>query len=718
VLREPDRSRASLPPRRPVHGPGSVRLAALVAPVVVAALGACTPQRARVADVAAGEPAIFPEHYLHSIAALGYPGARRAFQVGEGSQIWNGDVALGWRWIEPAGDTMTTPVYYERDAVPVAHWTMRDGANEVAFEAAAAPVDALGDTSLMLAVRMIATRRAAGRGRFAMEAAVSNTATGPHVLPWDALDGAARRLAADRGLVRIGSRVAASLPAPARADAAGTRVATTLAAELAQGESHTWEFWMPVFPSAVAASRLAAAGAHAGIVAETRRHWREWLARASRLDTPDDTLDTAWRAALVTLIQCQERDSGRFVPMGNPLQYRDVWIRDGARVVRALAVAGLSDMAREDARSLARFQFPTGALVSQRGQLDGTGQALWAFDQATALPPSPEAARDFVPFARGAVSWIVRTRQTTRQLKLAWGGLMPFADPRDNELVRAELVGNDAWTLAGLRSARTLALRAGDVQLAGRAGTEHDAYLADFRVALARTNSADVPPSWRGPGRDWGNLSACYPTGVIAADDPRLARLDARKSTERARTGLITSGHADSLHTYLGADLAQWALLAGRPEEARRWLRGILGHSSSTLGQAEIFHRDGGFGINMPPHGTAAATLVDLVRNMIVCDVRDTLELALGGDAAWWAGTRLARAPTRFGVIDVSLGRDAAGTWTARYGAVRVPVRVRVPDGFRVAEIVTPGAHAAGRYIDGDGARGEIAFRLAPEGAR
>jgi len=153
-----------------------------------------------------------------------------------------------------------------------------------------------------------------------------------------------------------------------------------------------------------------------------------------------------------------------------------------------------------------------------------------------------------------------------------------------------------------------------------------------------------VPPSWRGPGRDWGNLTVCYPTGVIAAEDPRLARLDARKSMERARTGLISSGHADSLHTYLGADLAQWALLAGRPAEARRWLHGILAHSSSTLGQAEIFHRDGGFGLNMPPHGTAAATLVDLVRNMIVCDVRDTLELGLGGDAGWWAGTKLTRA--------------------------------------------------------------------------
>jgi hypothetical protein len=210
----------------------------------------------------------------------------------------------------------------------------------------------------------------------------------------------------------------------------------------------------------------------------------------------------------------------------------------------------------------------------------------------------------------------------------------------------------------------------------------------------------------------------CYPTGVIAAEDPRLARLDARKSVERARTGLISSGHVDSLHTVSRRRSRAVGAARRPPRGGRRWLHGILAHSSSTLGQAEIFHRDGGFGLNMPPHGTAAATLVDLVRNMIVCDVRDTLELGLGGDAGWWAGTKLTRAPTRFGVIDVSLGRGAAGTLTARYGTVRVPVRVRVPDGFQVDGVVTPGARAAGRYVEGDGARGEIAFRVTPERAR
>src|SRR5207247_7686776 len=113
----------------------------------------------------------------------------------------------------------------------------------------------------------------------------------------------------------------------------------------------------------------------------------------------------------------------------------------------------------------------------------------------------------------------------------------------------------------------------------------------------------------------------------------------------------------------------------------------------------------------LPPHGTAAAMLVDLLRDMVVCDSRDTLELALGGDPAWWDGTRLTRAPTRFGVLDITLRRAGDGRLEARYTPVPVPVRVRIPDGVRVTQVTTPGARLAGSFVEGDGVQGSIAFR-------
>jgi hypothetical protein len=181
----------------------------------------------------------------------------------------------------------------------------------------------------------------------------------------------------------------------------------------------------------------------------------------------------------------------------------------------------------------------------------------------------------------------------------------------------------------------------------------------------------------------------------------------------------VCYGPNDSLHTYLGVDLAQSSLLAGRPAEARDYLAGLLAHSSSTLGQAEIFHRKGGFGLNLPPHATAAATIVDLLRNMIVSDVGDTLELAIGAPLEWWRGTRLERAPTRFGVISVRLDQPVADRLRVRLDSSPASIRVRVPDGTRAVAALSPGTRIAdGVWIDAPQGTREIEFRIARQEAR
>jgi hypothetical protein len=472
---------------------------------------------------------------------------------------------------------------------------------------------------------------------------------------------------------------------------------------------------MPLYPTPLDPRRLADDAAHGRVTTVARRLWREFLARAAHLETPDTLVNLAWNAAIVTLVQDQERSGGRWVPIGNPFQYRDVWLRDGARVVRALAVVGLTDFALDDARTLARFQLPTGALLSQHGQLDGTGQALWAFEQVATLPPSADVARELLPVADRGARWLHQQCAMTAGLRLPWGGLLPFGDPRDCELVRAQLVGNDAWGIAGLSAAATLARLAGETALADTLAAAAAAYRARFAAALARTRHPDIPPSWQGQGRDWGAAAVGYPTRALPADDPRHERLARRMLAHGAPTGLPCYGPDDSLHTYLGADLAQVALMAGRPAVARDYLAGFLAHSSSTLGQAEIVHRDGGFGFNEPPHGTAAATLLDLLRNMIVSDQRDTLDVALAGDLAWWEGTRLERAPTRFGIVDVTLGREGADVMVARLSRAPVPVRVRVPDGVTATAAEGGAAPSAeGRWVTAPKGAVEVRFRFAP----
>jgi GH15 family glucan-1,4-alpha-glucosidase len=48
------------------------------------------------------------------------------------------------------------------------------------------------------------------------------------------------------------------------------------------------------------------------------------------------------------------------VPIGGPFHYRDVWLRDGARAMQALALCGYTDESRALAASFLRFQWPHG----------------------------------------------------------------------------------------------------------------------------------------------------------------------------------------------------------------------------------------------------------------------------------------------------------------------------------------------------------------------
>jgi len=165
------------------------------------------------------------------------------------------------------------------------------------------------------------------------------------------------------------------------------------------------------------------------------------------------------RAAEVVLLACRERRGATWLPIGGPFHYRDVWLRDGARAIQALAQWGRLDEARALAAGLIGLQLDHGPFISQRGQLDGTGQALWAFDQVASRIARPDAAdrADLERFAGAgarAWRWVVWQRELGRQAGWPFGMFMPFADPRDNELTTAQLVGNDLWTLAGCRAAR------------------------------------------------------------------------------------------------------------------------------------------------------------------------------------------------------------------------------------------------------------------------
>jgi hypothetical protein len=386
----------------------------------------------------------------------------------------------------------------------------------------------------------------------------------------------------------------------------------------------------------------------------------------------------------VVLLSCCERRGERWLPIGGPFQYRDIWLRDGARAIQALALSGHTQVARELARGMLGFQWPQGAFLSQRGQLDGTGQALWLMDQALMRPAPDDSVKRFADVALAAVKWIEVQRQMGRATGAPFGAMMPFGDPNDAELIRAQLVGNDAWAIAGYAAAARLLRASRDSAAAAEVEDSLASYRADFARALERTGRADLPPSWQKVGRDWGNLAVGYPCLALPAGSPRLAALATRVWAAAGGAGLVWYGTPDSLHYYLGADLGTWALVTGRTAQADSVLDALLHWRTASGGAGELFTRDGDFGGNLPPHATAAAALITLVRNALVYDEDDTLRLTLGARASWWRGARVDRAPTRWGVLDLEFRREnATAEW--KWSPVPVWTALTLPPGTRVS---------------------------------
>jgi hypothetical protein len=353
--------------------------------------------------------------------------------------------------------------------------------------------------------------------------------------------------------------------------------------------------------------------------------------------------------------------------------------------VFALSVTGHTDEARALAQGLSGFQWPQGPFVSQRGQLDGTGQALWSFDQAFLRPPAaPEIIAPYADQAERAWRWCERQRALGRSTGWEFGEMLPAANPRDNENVRAQLTGNDAWAIAGYASAARLMRAAKRPADADSVTATLERYRSDFARELARIHARDVPPSWQRIGRDWGNLSVAWPCAVLSPSDARCAALADRVWSAAGGVGLGAYGHADSLHYYVGADLGTWALLVGRRADADRVLAAMLRWRSASGGAGELFSRSTrDYGKNPPPHATSAAALITLVRNGLIFDDGDTLRLTMGARESWWRGARISGAPTRWGALDLTFRRerdDAEWTWTAVpvWTALTLPPRARL----------------------------------------
>ena len=402
------------------------------------------------------------------------------------------------------------------------------------------------------------------------------------------------------------------------------------------------------------------------VLARTVAFWRSVVGRGMDVEVAEPKVVNTFRASLVYDLMARDKVDTNYVQTVNELQYHAFWLRDASFIVRSYDVTGYPDLAAQDLAFFARWQQPDGNFVSQGGQYDGWGQALWAYGEHYRLTGDRAFAERVFPAVQRAVAWLDSARAADPL------HLVPSTTPGDNEDITGHVTGHDFWALAGLHGAISLADGLGRRHEAEAFRRDYaslkEALVAQLRRVTAATGGYIPPGLDVKGGQDWGNMMAVYPERVLDPGDPMVtATLDSTRA--KYAEGIMTYGDGYWLHDYLTMKNTETELVRGDQPLALGELYAVLVHTSAAQGGFETSIRPWGdrdFGGNLAPHGWFAAVYRTLLRDMLVREAGDTLHLLSVLSPAWLgAGDSVVvrDAPTDFGTVGFRL--DVAGDTAA-----------------------------------------------------
>lgn len=426
---------------------------------------------------------------------------------------------------------------------------------------------------------------------------------------------------------------------------------------LAPSASQTLIFKMPVQPISVSNQTAVRELREANFDSAFQRtvdYWQGMVDSGMQIELPEAKVADAFRANLLYDLMAIDHTGDNYIQTVNKLQYHAFWLRDGTHIMNAYDETGHFDAVRQCLPFFLKTQNADGLFLSQPGQYDGWGQALWAFGRYYELSHDRAFAAQVFPAVKRAVVWLHQARAADPM------HLMPAANPHDDEFTQktAHVTGHNFWALFGLRSAIELAKAAGASQDATDFQREYDDYMQRLFAALRAVgakNGGYIPAGIDVPGgQDWANMNTLYPDVLFPPFDSLVTGTLRHTRAEYAE-GLMT--YAGLLHHYITMKNSEAEIVRGEQQEVVRDLYAILLHTSSTQAGWEYGVEPWGardFDVDLAPHGWFAAAYIALVRNMLVREQGSELHLLSVLSPSWAKPgdkIELKDAPTEFGNV-------------------------------------------------------------------
>jgi hypothetical protein len=403
--------------------------------------------------------------------------------------------------------------------------------------------------------------------------------------------------------------------------------------------------------------------------------WKQSFNGYCKAEIPDKHFQFLYDTAIATLILHTPKET-----YPGPYTYKQFWFRDAAIILYAMTMIGLKDRAKRALDCFPSRQNKFGYYLSQDGEWDANGEAMWALQKYCQMTNSKPSQAWLTSVRKGA-GWICRKR-TSNDSPLAHAGLFPAGFSAEHLGPNDFYYWDDFWGIAGLEAASYFEKHYGKQELAIRYNKEAADFLNQTNLSLSQVEKRleqkimPAAPYRRMDAGAIGSIAASYPLQVFPKNDPRVLNT-VHYLVENCfiDNGFFHDMTHSGINPYLTLDIAQVMLRAGD----RRFfdLMTAIAQLASPTGQwPEAIHpltKGGCMGDGQ--HVWAAAEWILLVRNCFLREEEKDKKLILcSGIPSHWLkdderisfGTAL----TIYGSIDLAIvinNENVTVSWKAQW---------------------------------------------------
>jgi hypothetical protein len=453
---------------------------------------------------------------------------------------------------------------------------------------------------------------------------------------------------------------------------------------------------------------------------QCKKEWHELLDRALKLSIPDSGVTNAYRACLGDLFIMREPMSNGLI--GNVVgteQYRSSNPLEPAIVAVALDQNGMHNESAVGYKVNLDMQKSDGNWADYQGWAHlmwaASGFKCWAIMEHYRITGDKQYLAEMYPRMIASSRFQEQQRKRTRtdeNKRSMTYGLMPRGMGDGGLSNEGDLYGvfftHNIWPVYADRCSLEAAEILGKTEDVAELKKIYETARTDLQVALDRGAIKEKDYRWipgvpgKTSGSVWGSLNIAYPCGLLPVDHElvggTLRHIEANISKGGLALGLGWMGSGVWMAMSLD-NVAETHLARGNGDAAAKYLYAVLNHGTPLYTWCEERGQEPGSAETSGDrqHEWTPVAMVRLLRDMMVMESGDGLNLALGTSRHWLASGKpvgITSAPTHFGPVSYQIQYDPAtsqvigeATFAENSTAAWATLHIRLPEGLKVKSV-------------------------------